>query len=274
VYDSTGAKVRTLNGPGEAGINRVVWQYDYQEPVRLQPRPGEQAQPEEENPFRRAFGPPAVPGTYKLEVTANGKTESQTIEVLADPRVKVPMENFVAQTKVALELRDEISALNTALNRVANMRMQIQTAQRFLMASGEDGQPGVANAAYQPVLERARALDRKLHGFQEKLINLDVQPGSDDDIHYLARFQSRLQRLMFSVAGGYGQPPNELVQEEMANARKELDGYLAQFNEIVKTDVPDFNKLAFEKGANTLFAGGPVELKSGAVQAGGGGDEQ
>lgn len=270
VYDSTGAKVRTFRGPGAVGINRVVWDYNYQEPVRLQPRPG--APPEQEQGgFRRGgFGPPVVPGTYKVEVTANGKTETQTIEVLPDPRINVPMENFRAQTRAALEVRDEVSALNTALNRVANMRSQIQSVQRYLAGTGDDGQPGVANTAYQPVIERARALDRKLRGWEEKLINPDVQPGSDDDIHYLARFQSRLQRLMFVVAGGYGQPPNELAQEEMASARKELDGYLAQFNEIVKTDVNDFNKLAFEKGANTLFAGGPVELRSNSVQAGGG----
>jgi hypothetical protein len=274
VYDSTGAKVRTFNGPGAVGVNRVVWDYNYQEPVRLQPRAGEQPQEEEGGGFRRGGGgPPVVPGTYKVEVTANGKTETQTIEVAADPRVNIPIENFRAQTKVALELRDEVSALNTALNRVANMRTQIQAVQRFL-ATGEDGQPGVVNAAYQPVVERARALDRKLRGWEEKLINPDVQPGSDDDIHYLARFQSRLQRLGFAVSGGYGTPPNELVQEEMAATRKELDGYLAQFNEIVKMDVNEFNKLAFEKGANTLFAGGPVEIHSANQQAGGAHDEQ
>jgi len=275
IYDSTGAKVVTLNGPGTAGINRVVWDYNYQAPARLQPRPGDAPQEEEGGGFRRGgFGPPVVPGTYKVEIAANGKTESQTIEVSADPRVNIPMENFRAQTKAALEVRDEISALNTALNRVANMRTQIQTAQRFLAASNDDGQPGVTNAAYQPVLEKARALDRKLRGWEEKIINTEVQPGSDDDIHYLTRFQSRLQRVLFAVSGGYGQPPNEMVQEEMAATRKELDNYLAQFNEIVKTDVSDFNKLAFEKGTNTLFAGGPVELRSGGVQASGGKDEQ
>ena len=269
VYDSTGAKVRTFNAPGSAGINRVTWDYNYQEAVRLQPRAGAAPQEEEGGGFRRGgFGPPVVPGTYKVEVTANGKSESQTFEVLADPRLNIPMENFRAQTKVALEARDLASALNTALNRVANLRTQIQTVQR-LLGTGDNGDPGVANASYQPVLARARALDRKLRDFEEKIINPDVQPGSDDDIHYLTRFQARVQRLSFAVGGGYGQPPSELGLEEIASVRKELEGYLAQFNEIVRTDVQEFNKLAFDKGANTLFAGQPVELKSGDAGAGG-----
>jgi hypothetical protein len=49
--------------------------------------------------------------------------------------------------------------------------------------------------------------------------------------------------------------------EDVNSAKKELDAYLAEFNELLRTDVAAFNKLALEKGANTLFAGNPIELK-------------
>ena len=53
--------------------------------------------------------------------------------------------------------------------------------------------------------------------------------------------------------------------EDVTAAKRELDTYLAAFNELLRTDVAAFNKLALEKGANTLFAGGPIELKPGAA---------
>jgi hypothetical protein len=52
-------------------------------------------------------------------------------------------------------------------------------------------------------------------------------------------------------------------------AEKELDTYLVDFNELLRTDVAGFNKLALEKGANTLFAGNPIELKGGAAASAG-----
>ena len=47
----------------------------------------------------------------------------------------------------------------------------------------------------------------------------------------------------------------------MAERRKQLDGYLAQYNEIAKTDVGSFNKAAAEQGAPTLFAGDPIQVE-------------
>lgn len=51
-------------------------------------------------------------------------------------------------------------------------------------------------------------------------------------------------------------------------ARKELQAHLASFNDLLKTDVAAFNRLALDKGANTLFAGNPIELKERVGQGG------
>ena len=83
-------------------------------------------------------------------------------------------------------------------------------------------------------------------------------------LHNLARFHDRLQSAYRAVSQPYNQAPTPLVMEDVAAAKKELDVFLAEFNELLRTDVAAFNKLALEKGANTLFAGGPIELKGGA----------
>ena len=67
----------------------------------------------DENP-ERAFrnGPVAAPGKYTVTMNVNGKTESQSFELLADPRIAksgVTQKDLEAQEKFALEVRDLLS---------------------------------------------------------------------------------------------------------------------------------------------------------------------
>ena len=43
--------------------------------------------------------------------------------------------------------------------------------------------------------------------------------------------------------------------------RAVLDGYLAKFNDLIRTDVAGFNKTAEERRAPILVAGEPIEVK-------------
>jgi hypothetical protein len=200
-----------------------------------------------------------------VAVTVNGKTETQTVEVQTDPRFKFEAEGMRAQLKLGLELRDEVSALHEALNRLNGLHKQIASLQELL--GSDEGQEGASNVAYKPVLEEARALDKKITSMQEPLYNSEIQPGSQDDVHYLQRFQNRLQGVMRGVMGGPGEAPSPLLVEEATEVRKELETQLAQVNTFLNTEVAAFNKKAAEHGSSTLFAGGPIQIKSGAGAA-------
>jgi hypothetical protein len=58
-----------------------------------------------------------------------------------------------------------------------------------------------------------------------------------------------------------------LLVAEAAEVRKELETQLAQVNTFLTTEVTAFNKKAAEHGSSTLFAGGPIQIKSGAGAA-------
>jgi photosystem II stability/assembly factor-like uncharacterized protein len=273
IADSTGQVVRTMNGPSKYGINRVAWNLRYDGPKRLNflpPREGD----DEEMFFDPSTGPTALPGTYKVSVTVNGKTETQTVEVQTDPRFKFDDNAARAQFKLAMELRDEVSALNEALNRLNSLHKQIGNLEEML-DGGEDAQDGrQANVSYKPVLEEARALDKKIKALEAPLYNNEIQPGSQDDIHYLQTFSNRLQGAMRGVMGGFGEAPRDVVLEEAAEVRKELESQLKQFNTFLNTDVAAFNKNASEHGSSTLFAGDPVTIKAGVVNAAGAGEDE
>jgi photosystem II stability/assembly factor-like uncharacterized protein len=273
VADSTGQVIRTMYGPTKFGINRVAWNLRYDGPKRLNFLPTPERGDEEEVFFDPNTGPTALPGTYKVSVTVQGKTETQTVEVQTDPRFKFESEAMRAQLKLGLELRDEVSALHTALNRLNSLHKQITAMQEVLGA--EENPDGTTNASYKPIMEEARALDKKITALQEPLYNGDIQPGSQDDIHYLQRFQNRLQGAMRGVMGGFGEAPKEIQIEEAVAVRKQLEDTLQRINAFLNTDVVAFNKKAAERGSVTLFAGEPIQIKpEGAAGAASGNMDQ
>ncbi len=273
VADSTGQVIRTMYGPTKFGINRVAWNLRYDGPKRLNFLPAPERGDEEEVFFDPSTGPTALPGTYKVSVTVQGKTETQTVEVQTDPRFKFESEAMRAQLKLGLELRDEVSALHTALNRLNSLHKQITTMQEVLGA--EETPDGTTNASYKPIMEEARALDKKITALQEPLYNGEIQPGSQDDIHYLQRFQNRLQGAMRGVMGGFGEAPKEIQIEEAVAVRKQLEDTLQRINAFLNTDVVAFNKKAAERGSVTLFAGEPIQIKpEGAAGAASGNMDQ
>ena len=143
--------------------------------------------------------------------------------------------------------------MNEALNRLSSLHKQLTNLQDLL--TGDESQAGEVNAAYKPVLDEARALDKKITSIQNPLYNSDIQPGSQDDVHYLQRFHDRVQNLMRGVMGAFGEAPRDIQLEEAAEVRKELDHQLQQFNTFLNTEVSAFNKKAMEHGSSTLFRG-------------------
>src|SRR5206468_1299682 len=160
-----------------------------------------------ENPFRNVGGPRAIPGTYTVTVSAGGRTGTRTVTVEPDPILGGDPARFAAQLRAGLEWRNAMSALNEMLNRIASLETQLKNTQQAL----RDNTAGdTATAA--PVSRQARELGRKLKELKDSLYNSDVQrDAGQDDIHYLNRFQDRLQGLGFGLAFAYAQPPNEVV---------------------------------------------------------------
>ncbi|HET7296722.1 MAG TPA: hypothetical protein VFI66_06240, partial [Gemmatimonadales bacterium] len=253
VTDSRGDTVTVdSGGPGKQGVNRFVWNLRYAGPTRLTfERPA--GAEEEENPFRNVGGPRVVPGTYGVALVAADRTATGTVTVEPDPILKGDPARFAAQLQAGLEWRNAMSALHEMLNRIVSLEAQIKNTQQALRDNA---------AADTAVSHQARVLGKKLKDLKDSLYNSEVQrDAGQDDVHYLNRFQERLQGLGFGLAFGYAQPPSDVVAARLKELRAALDGYLARFNDLVRSDVALFNKTAQERQAPILIAGQPVEVK-------------
>jgi hypothetical protein len=252
-------------------VNRFAWDLRWDAPSPLRTGHGENdtegGEAAAEEGFRQLGGPVVLPGNYKITVKANGHTDSRTVEIGPDPRFPFDQAAAQAQLRAALELRDEVSALNQALNRDNQLRTQIRSM-RSMFNESENPQSN----QYSRLLANGHELDGKLTKWQEVVYNPAVQNDPKYYLHYLARLNDRLQRLLSTVNGDYDRAPSEELMGEMAAARTQVEEQVQNFNALLTNDVGNFNKMAAETGASTLYAGPVIALhgEKASAQASGG----
>jgi len=259
ITTTDGQLLRRLHGPGRAGVNRIAWdlRWDPPTPLRAGRGEGESEGSSEcgEEGSRRGVGPLALPGSYKVTVTANGRVESGTVQVGPDPRFPFDRQAAEAQLRAALEVRDEISSLNQALNRDAELRAQIKSMKAVL--GNPERQEG---DRYAKLLDSAAQLDAKLSQWQEGVYNPAVQNDPKYYLHYLARLNDRMLRLLSRLDEDYDRAPSEEQTNEVSAIGNQVEVQVRSFNALLSEDVGKFNKMAADTGANTLYAGPEIAL--------------
>jgi len=252
ITDSKGAAVATDYGPSKTGVNQFVWNMHYD--------PATQLDFEQLPAFAAAAGftptgPMVLPGTYKVTVTVNGQTENTMVTVHSDPNQNIPLDVMQADLKISLEVRNQTSAFNEMLNRIVGMQKTLGDFESSVNANPDQ------KAQYSSALSQAKALDKKLTDLKNSVYNPDLQHMvPEDDIHWLSRLDGQLQSLGY-VSYLVGQAPTEPMLTTAKEISARLDKVLVDFNNILATDVPTYNKTAFAVGAPTLLVGQPISIK-------------
>ncbi len=253
VTDMNGNPVATHYGPAKQGVNRFVWnmRYDGPTPLDFQHLP----------PYAKAagfgnIGPLVLPGSYKVAVTAGGKTQITTVTVNNDPNNMFPMDTLRATLRMGIETRNDMSAFNEMLNRIVAMQDTLDTFEKGVNGNAQQ------KALYAMVLGQAQALKRKLTALKNSVYNPEEQHlVPEDSLHWLSRLDGDLQGLYFGAVGLYGQAPTGPMLETYQGIKPKLEEALNRFNAILATDVPAYNKVAYAVGAPTLMVGQPITVK-------------
>jgi photosystem II stability/assembly factor-like uncharacterized protein len=221
-----------LPGPAllgkEPGVNRFVWNLLYEGATTIKKA--------QAWAFGLNMGPLVLPGTYTAKLTVDGKTMTTPITVELDPRVHVPSEQLAEQHKLALEMRDSITRLSEAVNQIRAIRGQLASHDELLKDN-----PKAASLVKQSqeMIAKLDALEGKLHNSKaEVTYDLLGQKGG-------ARLYSVLGALYGTVQEGDG-PPTQGVRDLYAETQKELQGYEAELQALVSTDLARLQESARE----------------------------
>jgi hypothetical protein len=130
VLDSKGQTVKRFSSqakgaehaPAEAGMNRFVWDLRYPGPREIPPPEG--FVPAE---YPRAQPPVAPPGRYSARLSAGGRQYERSFEIRKDPRVTATEADLQAQFDFSIEIRERLSGVTDAVERLRKARRQLDT---------------------------------------------------------------------------------------------------------------------------------------------------
>jgi photosystem II stability/assembly factor-like uncharacterized protein len=242
VTDASGAPVRELKGPAEAGLNRTNWDLRLEAPVKP-----------EEGAERSFMGPPrgpwVMPGTYTVKVAFGGKEAIQTVVVEDDPRITASEADRKAWHDALLEAGRTWAKADAADKAAKSLKKQLEE----LKASFEKKKdtPEAVTKGVQALLDKLEPLAKRMT--LDTPMGFAGAPLADDPEPLLPRARS----LGFGLSG-FVAPPTEQQRAVMARTARDVDEVTAALRAIQQTDVPALNKLIYESGIGRIDAGKPL----------------
>jgi hypothetical protein len=104
------------------GFHRFVWDLHYSPPAGTSAQPGQY--PISAVPFdtpREPRGPFAIAGTYKVRLTVGGKTQSQSLTLKMDPRVKTSPVILARQHALAVALLEAVARDSATASQIGGL---------------------------------------------------------------------------------------------------------------------------------------------------------
>jgi photosystem II stability/assembly factor-like uncharacterized protein len=248
IKDATGETVRTLKVSGRAGLNRVWWnlEFDPVHEVRLRTPPpdapwvknGPEGWRPVVSPARYTGAPRVAPGTYTVQLDANGKQLSESMTVLKDPNLPATDRTIRQAVAFSREMLGELNQTADMINQIEWDRKQLDDLESVLAARGNQA----------AALEGAKSLDEKLIDLEGSIYQIHSTSVSiEEGVTTPMRLYEQLSFLLrlYSTGGSSGNAAgfgptdqdvavNKLLQEQLAQAQQSM-------REIVEKDVPAFN---------------------------------
>jgi photosystem II stability/assembly factor-like uncharacterized protein len=218
--------------PAEAGLNRFVWDLDYE---------GAREVPHAPLWGGSTKGPQALPGSYQVRLTVLGKTYTAPLEIEADPRLKVTQADLQKQFDLLIKIRDKVSNTNDTINQIRDLREQIAAIDKRLK-----GDPRA-----KAVAEAGKALDRKMTEVEEALIQTKAKSGQDV-LNFPIRLNNQLVALG-GVVGSAASAPTQQAYEVYDALAKSVDEQLAKWKAIAATDLKAYEQVVRQQEIPALI---------------------
>jgi hypothetical protein len=189
---------------------------------------------EDLQPWHRQDGPLVVPSTYQVRLTVDGHSQTQSFEVLPDPRIAANPEELTAQRDMLLSIRDSLSRTNKAVNALDVVAAQVA----LWMERTSD--PAVSATAGD--------ITSELSAIRAKLIDVNMKQSQ----LWPSGLHEKFNALLDSVDGADYAPPQQArdVYEELS---AQLDDLIGKLRDIDKTRMATLNDMI--QGAGLLEVG-------------------
>jgi photosystem II stability/assembly factor-like uncharacterized protein len=218
--------LKDLTLPKGKGLQRASWDLNWDGAEMIQGGILDNGYP--------LIGPTAIPGTYTLKLTVDGKTETAQLRLLPDPRSAVTQEELAEQLRFSLGVRDAITRLTRTGEQLRSVRRQLQARNDLLK---KDPRAADLIKASEALLKKVDDVEARVHNPAAE-VSYDVLAMKGG-----AKLYSRLSPLFDFTKGGDG-APTQGAKDVFAAQMQELDALDAEWKAIVAGDLPALNEQA------------------------------
>ncbi len=219
-----GARGNRANAlPGDAGLNRFVWDQRYEGASRVPNSPLWGGSTE---------GPDALPGKYQVRLTVRGQSQTAPLEIVPDTRLTdVSPEDLQKQFNLMMQIRDRVTQAHDVVNQIRDLRKQMEEFNKRLTSA--------KNPNAKQIEAAGKDLDKKMTTVEEALIQTKAK-ASQDVLNFPIRLNNQLVALG-GVVGSADGAPTQQSYEVFEMLSKQVDEQLAKWKAIVATDVVNYN---------------------------------
>src|SRR6266446_3742013 len=226
--------------PAEAGLNRFVWDLDYEGATKVPHAPlwgGSTS------------GPRAFPGSYQVKLTVLGKTYTAPLEITPDPRLTVTQADLEKQFALLMKIREKVTETDDAINQIRDLREQMNAINKRLK-----GDPRA-----KAIADSGKSLDKKMTEVEEALIQTKAKSGQD-----VLNFPIRLNNHLVALGGVVGSAdtaPTKQSYEVFDMLSKAVDEQLTKWKAIVSADVKSYDDLVKQQEIPALIVKQATETR-------------
>ena len=169
------------------GMNRFVWNMRYPDAKKV---------PNAVMWGGRHIGPKAVPGEYKVKMTLNGKSQTQSFNILKDPRINTTQSDFQDQFDLLMDIRNRTTEINEKILTIRSIKDQINTLTGLMKESGFKD---------ENVTKAGKELVKSLSTIEERLIQVKSK-SRQDPLNYPIRLDNKIAALVGVVSSVDARP--------------------------------------------------------------------
>jgi hypothetical protein len=222
----------------QEGLNRFLWNMRYPDAAKIEGEGGTWDAFE-----AQLAGPQVPPGTYRVRLKVAGETLEAPFEIRKDPRVAATSQDFETQTALALKVNQKLDETHQTINAIRRLKTQLDAWEA--RAKEQGGQARLAKSA--------ASLKQKASTIEAELVQVKAK-SRQDTLNYPAKLNAKLASLGGYI-GGADFAPTKGMREVFEDVAKRVDGQIAKWDALVKSEVAAFDKLVRSSGVPAVGAG-------------------
>lgn len=186
-------------------------------------------------------GPRAVPGTYKVTLNVNGTDQSESFQILPDPRAESSVADMQRQFDFIQDVNATVDRAHKSIKKIRSVNKQLEAFQKQYKDNPE----------VTELVEKAKSLQEQLSEVERALYQTKNR-SNQDPLNFPIKLTDKLGGLNSLTRRG-DFPPTDQAIEVKNELTGKINEQLATFNNLLSSEIKAFNEAFNSKGLNYLF---------------------